>query len=379
MTGPAIGSVYFNHYLTMSLREKHMHLRDGLTAKIYGRLSAEERANYKLRRSMVEALNRTLAWDPHHPQANLRLASCLLSSFEFLQQFNENAMSLSQIRDAATASEFPSPDAVHTWLKVAIGDNLSLLIEAQLRVLDGLAWSPLEGRGYLQLADLAFLECHANGVANSLRRQAEQVSPHDAAIIFAAGKEAALAGNVELAMKYWKRAYDLDEDYRKPIMEVLGTRLPAPFFIEQFKPDRSALCMLHKLYQEQGMSQQVTLLTPSLIDALEAEAGIKAGQYAARLLMQSVALCRSLEDGSRAVKNARLAVERAPNLFDTHRVLAQQLMIEKQYDEAIEQLVWCARIRPSDQQLKQAINAARNARRHDRGVPARTVSRQSGG
>lgn len=374
LIGPAIGSIYFNQYLCLSRGAAQSTMRQGLAVKKYGEVTQAERADYELRCEMVEVLNRTLAWDPHHPVANLRLATSLFSSFELLQQFNRNAMSLSQIRDAALASRFPNTTALQNWLQVAIGNNLQLLSRCQARANEAVAWSPLEGRAYLLLANLAFLDGQAADVAQSLKRQAERVRPYDAAIMFAAGSDAAIAGDIQSMMAYWKRAYEQDEDYQKPIMLALGARLSAKFVIETFHPNRSVLTMLHTYYQEQGMTEQLTLLAPYLIEALESEAEHLSGDRAASLLMQSVAICRSVGDGSRAIKNAQQAVEQSPNLFDPHRVLAQQLMIEKHYDAAIEHLMWCVRNRPCDQQLKQTLDAARIARRRDRGIPARAVS-----
>ena len=59
-------------------------------------------------RAMGTHLAETLRRDPYHPRANLRMAAMYLRQFDAQQQTSENPMPLSQIRDAALASQFPT-------------------------------------------------------------------------------------------------------------------------------------------------------------------------------------------------------------------------------------------------------------------------------
>ena len=90
--------------------------------------------------------------------------------------------------------------------------------------------------------------------------------------------------------------------------------------------------------------------------------------------MEAVAICQQLQDIDGAVRRARMAVERAPNLYNIRKILGQQLVAAKQYDEASEHLGWCIRRRPSDEQAKELLKAVRSMRRHQQGLPVQAAS-----
>ena len=158
MLGPAIASLYFSDYLAQSLRSRQDYrLEHAVSMAAPEAFAKQQEDSYQRNRRMLESLGQTLAWDPHHPRANLRLSTLLLKSFDYLQTRSSNAMALSQIRDAAVASNFSDPEAQQRWLQAAVGDNLRLLFNARGHAHRALARCPLLARAYLNCADLGFL------------------------------------------------------------------------------------------------------------------------------------------------------------------------------------------------------------------------------
>ena len=129
-----------------------------------------------------------------HARAHLRLAAIDLRLFEIWQRDSENPMSLAQIRDAALASQFPSRTAQDRWLDAAVGPNRQLFDEALFHAGRAVSLSPLQGTGYVYLAELQFLRAVGQSTHPQFMQQALRVRPFDPAVLFAAGREAIFGG-----------------------------------------------------------------------------------------------------------------------------------------------------------------------------------------
>ena len=86
-----------------------------------------------------------MRWHPADARANLRMAGVCLRQFEHAQLRSENAMGLSQIRDAAVASDFRKTDDLDQWLATAIGENRKYLDQALESAQRALRQCPLQG------------------------------------------------------------------------------------------------------------------------------------------------------------------------------------------------------------------------------------------
>ena len=237
--GPAMASISYNEYLYTSLRSKRaLADRHGQALATAEEHQQELRHGYERNRLMIDQLADTLRWDAYHPRANLRMASLLLKTFDYLQQYSDNAMVLAQISDAAVASGFSSAEAQDQWLESAVGENLYFLRTALAHTQRGLSRSPLIGRGYLYWADLAFLEGGQKPHVRRLFEQAFAVRPYDAAVLFTLGREAALASQPKTALEFWKRSFHQGDEYRDVIMRSMANWIPPQVFIEYFAPDR---------------------------------------------------------------------------------------------------------------------------------------------
>ena len=372
MLGPAVASVHFTDYLAQSLRSRQSYRIEHAVAMASPEDFAEEqKASHQRNQQMLEQLQKTLAWDPHHPRANLRLSTLLLKSFDYLQADSANAMALSQIRDAAVASKFTDFEAQRRWLEAAVGENLRLLFGAREHAHRALARCPMLARAYLNCADLGFLTLADEEDQLGHLTQAQTVRPHDPAVLFALGRESAIRGNAEQAMALWKQAFHLEDEYRDAIIRAMAPQLPARLFVEYFAPEPRDLSRIYRFYRDHNLQQHMRDVAPQLLQNLEEEAQRLNGERAARKLLEAVAVCQQLNDIDGAVARARLACDRAPNFYNVHKVLGQQLIVAQEFEESIPELNWCIRRRSCDEQAKELLQIAQQALRQQRGLPIR--------
>jgi O-antigen ligase len=108
----------------------------------------------------VACLEEVVRLQPRHARAHIQLAKSYLRLFDLLQIEAPNPMSLRDIRDAAIKSQagFPSRKARDAWMRRAFGEHCEHLNRALYHTRRGLALCPLQGKGYLYLAELCFLD-----------------------------------------------------------------------------------------------------------------------------------------------------------------------------------------------------------------------------
>ncbi|MCL4203698.1 MAG: O-antigen ligase family protein [Pirellulaceae bacterium] len=305
--------------------------------------------------AMLEHLHQVLQRDPHNARAHLRLARLCLREFDRRQERSENPMPLTQIRDAALASQFTSPDALNDWLRVLLADNRVWLDRARWHTRQALTQCPLYGDGYVYLAELAFLDGGGAENKHLLVQQALTVRPYSGVVLLAAGSEAALAGDTDKALELWKLAFEQDPYQRGQIIEMLAAQMPPTAFVEHFQPDVDGLASLYAFYREQDLVPQALEMADSYAAALRADAERLTSEAAGRRWLQAASLyefCGNLDD---FVATARHAVLAAPNDFGHRRVLIRALVKNEEYAEAVEQLQWCISRKPDDAGLQREM------------------------
>lgn len=348
--GPALAAPHWNQYLRLSLGARGK-LNEVYADKGAGpNLQTDERHYDELRR-MYDSLSLVLRHDPTHYRAQLRAASVLIKSFDLLQKKSANAMGYVQIRDAVWASDFRTVGDQNRWLDVAVGDNIQVLRMALEHALAGLRGCPLQGRGYINWADLAFLRGSQPALTKVLLAQAQLVRPHDGAVLFNLGREAALAGNAPEALEFWKAAFRLDARYRNAVIQALAPRLPATAFVQHFQPNAEETEALFHFYRVRNAITEARTIAPMLGSYLTKLASTQQGTEAMRTWLKCVDVYRCVDNGSGAVEAAQQAVKANPNDFDARLALAHQLTKEQRLAEAEEHWYWCARRHPHDKAL----------------------------
>ncbi|MFW6171609.1 MAG: O-antigen ligase family protein [Planctomycetota bacterium] len=339
MLPPALASPHWTRYLKLSLDSEGQQLTD-----------AETRI---LLRDMNEHLEGVLARHPLDARANSRLSTVNVRRFDLEQRLSINPMPLTQIREAAVASEFPSRESLEKWLSRAVGENFEYLKRARRYARRAVALCPLQGECYIQLAQLAFVE--GTGAAARKKQYVEQamrVRPHNGAVLVAAGSEAALEGDFERMLELWKRAFHRDHFVQKDLIPILADRLAPEFILSAFAPDTTAMGRIFAHYRKSDREQNAQwvgrLYAENLVQDAQSEQNT---EHAAALWRKAQQVHTFLKQTDLAIRCGRAATQLKPNHFATRRRLAKQLIDAHRYAEALGEITWCLRRKPGDPEL----------------------------
>ncbi len=245
---PALAAPYWDEYLGWSLAANHFGTKTVGRGR-QRRLGEVDGSSPEAIARMTDLLQEVLIRNPDHARAHLRMAALCLRQFETQQQNAENVMTLTQIRDAASASNFPSQDALRDWLAKAVGANYVYLDRALYHTKAGLRLCPLQGRGYVYLNEVAFLSSSPLPGEDRLLEQAYAVRPHDGSVQFVLGRQRMLAGDVPQALDLWKQAFRSGTEIRERIIGALGPQLATDEWEELFHPDVDGWAQLFEYYR----------------------------------------------------------------------------------------------------------------------------------
>ncbi len=314
---------------------------------------------------MIAALEQVVARDPNHARAHLRLAAAYLRRFDLTQRYAENAIPLSQIRDAtlrarAAARNETERLEVEHWLAGTIGNGRAQLVAALQHTRKGLTLCPLQGEGYLYIAELGFLEGPWSETSKSAYlNQALCVRPFDGAVLFEAGRQAWLAGKATMWLDYWQRSFRSAPKHQRRLIEALAGRVPVAFIAQNFSIDLRAARILHQCCQDLANSSpagkaQAAEARCYRARLARAEAKTKNldGDQAVDVYLEAVWLYRGLDDWENALACARGALGSNPNRYEARYAVAQCLARHERYAEAASHLNWCLARRPDDEKLR---------------------------
>lgn len=356
---PARAFSPWQSYLKVSLKS------NGFDPALEGQANQVDPLNPDVINTMIERLEETLDADPHDARAHVRLAGLLIRKFEVAQQAADNAMPLSQFRDAANQAGFTSRQQQEEWLTRAMGENRQLLSDAIKHARRGLQLCPLQGEAYVYLANLLFLEQNSPEMNRAYVNQGLKVRPRDTAVLFSAGLEALLDQDLERAKKLLKYVFRHDLVHQQEIIRLFALSIPPDKFIQTFEPDYRGLQSLYDFYRKSGLIQPARYVGSIYVQEVERIAAQATGERSAKMWEHAQAVFRYMGDVEQAVRCARKAVERSPTSFSYRRLLANRLVDQGNFDEAVELLRWCLRRSPHDDQLKTDLADA-NRRRLDR-------------
>jgi tetratricopeptide (TPR) repeat protein len=346
--------------------------------------------SFPLARHIAE-LETVVRWNPDHARAHLRLAEAYLQRFEWLQQSSECAMPLSQIGDAATYGGFTTREEAERWLSQVLGERRADLDRARRHVLTGLRLSPLQGEGYVYLAELRPLEGPgAAAVKPALMSQALAVRPFDGDVLLQAGRAASLAGDLTLAIQHWQRSFRAGPLHRQQIVALLAERVPVAFFLDAFGPDQTSLRDMHDWYvklegpaeaqrlcglyrqlsgaappgdeQEPAAAAawlrgQVTQIRQRWVGMAEEEAARTTGPKAAVAWLTAASIHRLQKDRQAEFRCAESALRCDPGSLAAHLAMAECLIAAGRCADAGSHLSWCLERRPNDSQLRAMLRA----------------------
>jgi O-antigen ligase len=341
----------WNEYLRVSLAQNPLRLNEFAEAISADDESQLRKAKADQTRLMARYLQQVLARNPRDPRAHARMAYQCVRIFEEVQAHSDNAMDLISLRDAAIASQFPDRASQDRWLTAAIGENRRWLDLAEYHLYQAASYSPLQGKVYLHLSQLAFLKHLGAAETVQLLDQAKLVRPHDASVAFGIGREAAIRGDMESALQNWKLAFHLSPEYRERIIAQLAGAMNATDFVNLFAPEEDGIRMLFVYYRGTGAEDQARMIAPLLATRQMQAAEAKHGRDAARMWEKAHATFRYMENSAQSLTCAQRAVEQAPSRYQSRLLLAQELMRNESWSEAMDEVDWCLLHRPHDQLL----------------------------
>lgn len=303
--------------------------------------------------------------DPHDCRIQLRAAAAVLAAFHEERKADPGRMSLANIREAARASEWDSPQQLQDWLSnpAVIGDR-TRLDEAWDRTLHALSLCPLLAEGYIRLGEQAWLRGATRRQENSLLIQALLVRPYDPLVHYSAGREAWLRGNETAALDHWKRAFHGDAKYQQLLIDLLSPAVPAQFFLDNFAPDTKALTRIREAYRESSDQAGFRSVCQLLAARLTEEAAAARHLEAVGLWRKVHEVFAELDDFENARRAAESAVAADPNSYSARLLLGRWLYQTEQYAAACEHLEFCHNRRLQDANLRKLLEVA-TRRSHD--------------
>lgn len=348
---PALAAPYWNQYEVLWLRSsgKSVWTTEGETI-------APDSPGLTAR--LMEYLDSALQRDPDNALANLRMAEMCLRTFDIRQQNSENAMPLTQVRDAAVASNFKNREEQDQWLTAAIGPNRECLDRAARCARRSLHLCPLQGDAYVYLANIAFLDGLRDNAKHALIDQAERLRPYSGTVLVAVGQEAAIEGDVPRAMDYCKRAFRQNPESQQCVIEWLAGRINAQQFIDIFEPDLRGLGSIYMRFRFLNYRDDAIYAGERYAAALEAEAERRTGAAAAQLWSVATGVHQYAGKNEQALACSERAVRSAPGDAAARRTYGFQLLEAARYDDAVVQFQWCLRYDADDQPAQSGLNRA---------------------
>jgi hypothetical protein len=358
--GPAGAQLYWDEYLVA----RHTSQAKPTTAV----------AEAEQQRQWIAWLEKAVQWQPTHARAHLALAESHRRLFDALQANAENPMSVASIRDAAIQSQFRSYEGLAAWLARAIGPHWAHLQQALIHTRRALRLSPLEGRGYVYLADLSFLG-GADAAANrAYVQQAVRVRPFDGAVLAAAASDALLAGDATRWLEYSKRAVHCGHQQQQRFIDDLVACTPTEnlpglidFIIREFDLDLHGMRLLNAACAQRCQPEQMCALLRRQAEQARLAAHGLSGREAAIAWLESQQLHSQLGNGDEAMQCARNAVQCDPGNYNAHYQLAFSLLGRQLFAEAESQLRWCLQRTPRDQvvaaKLRDAVKGQLDSQR----------------
>lgn len=345
----ARASFHWDQYLlTAEEFKKEQHL---LPASIP---STKEKRLHQLD-TLIYHLKQVVKSNPNFARAHLRLAANYLDRFNICQELSGNSMTVEQIRDAAVASKFESAQALNEWLKIAFGKNHRLLYLAHSHTRHALNLSPLEGKGYLYLASLVFLEGSGEKIMNEYISQALRLRPYDGKVNFEAGKQLLLAGHYDQAIDYWKRIYRYKGKHQKKIIKALANHVPVSLFLEYFEPNWDTLNIVWESYKNTCPHEDQLHFLRFATNAAKNESQKMKPVKAAKIWLLLSHMHGDIQQNAFALQCATQAFYLDQSSYSIRRRMGHLNLVSSNFEEAETHLRWCLARKNGDQYVKRDL------------------------
>jgi tetratricopeptide (TPR) repeat protein len=279
-------------------------------------------------------------------------------------------MPVVQISDAIfNEPQFRSRKVLENWLTQAVGPHCMHLEACLDHARKALALCPLEGRGYVHVAELSFLWASDRAAERACVEQAMRVRPFDGAVLYAAGNQALLSGNEPLWREYLKRAFRCGRQQQRILADRVAAAPPECLpvvvddILKEFRPNLENAEFLHKICVSHCSPEQLTPLVQYLAEAAEAEAtAANDVATAGRYWLRAADYRGRLHNDAKALQCARNALQCTPGEFPVHYALGRSLLSQSQFAEAELHLRWCLQRVPNNKNLEYLVLEAMKGR-----------------
>ncbi|MEX0612944.1 MAG: hypothetical protein WD229_12565, partial [Pirellulales bacterium] len=352
--GPAMAAIHWDRYLRASVANSRLS-RQQMAQLVAGQPVPSLADCEPLNELMIRHLEQVIQWDPYFARAHLRLADKYRLKFEMSQPDAANAMGLAQLRDAAMTAGFSSTTELHAWLNRAFGTDIGWLRLAAAEAHRAVALCPLQGEGYVFLADLCFLESADASVAQSYVARALSVRPYGADVLYAVGEQARRSGDIEAAIQQWSKCFGDVGPHQLRIVFWLAGGMPVHQFLSTFQPDWGTLRHIWSRYREFGQPQDIEVLLAYTMEATLRETQQSNGANAARIWYMQSALYADVDQHEQALACLERAYGRDFTNYSVRQALAKALEAAGRFAEAETHLRWCLARRPADKSLSNLL------------------------
>jgi O-antigen ligase/tetratricopeptide (TPR) repeat protein len=324
-------------------------------------------------REIAKALSAVVRWEPDHAAAHLELAEVHRELFSASADPDVCPLDVRQVREAALASRFASSQAMYAWLGRAFGPRCRHLQAVWHHAREAISLCPLLGRAYLCLADVSFLEGPGAPSKAAYVEQAVRVRPLDGDVLFAAGQEAMLAGDHELALDYWRASFRCGKRHQERLLAALGDRVPGDALLRTFEPDWAAMQVVRDHYLARGQSEKTWVMWQFYAKAARRHAESLSGSSAAAIWLAAARAHEKTGERQQRIECLRRAVRCDPSNYEAHRALGLDLLAAESFEAAGRHLTWCLHCRPDDEHVRAKVEALadRRQRLSRRSIPRR--------
>lgn len=374
--GPGIAAVYWDRYLRASVA--YSEVSDKANSRL---VAGGEDASLGVRRSlaatMLTQLESLVYWDPNYALAHKQLANRYIAAFELGAVDGANALDVTQVRDAAQASSFSSPEQLQDWLQRAFGSNATFLCEALAHAQRAVELCPLEGDAYTYLADLAFLHAAPDAEVQAYIDQGLRVRPYDRHVLFAVGEQAARLGHHDEAIDLWARCFNTPGPHQKAIVYYVVTGgTPASDFLAKLHPDWHTLRDIWTQYRRCGQRHDLDAILSYAADETRREAEQPSGIPPACIWFWQSQLYIDVGQTDDSLKCLQHAYACDPRQYFIRYALGKALQASGRLAEAEPHYRWCLARRPADKNLSAALMTISKQRVAEREVATQSAHRK---
>ena len=312
---------------------------------------------------LEKSLAAVVRWEPDHARAHARLAAVHLALFDCQEHTGVVPITVKQLSNTvACDGRLQLPGAAGAWLSKAFPQRRRHLDAALRHAYRSVTLCPLLGENYIFLGNLSFLAGPNLPARSVWVDQALRVRPFDGAVLFAAGQEAALAGNFNEAVRLWQASARAGPKHQNRLLKLLISRLPVAVVLDIVQPDLPGLRWLRRCCRELGRTEELPIVEERCAKAAEDKAGALHGKSATARWLEAASAYQRLDRLDESLRCLRRAVGGDMSDFDARCALGTLLLKLKEFDEAERHLGWCLQQKPRNQRLRRQMEAAVDGR-----------------